>query len=177
MTRFYTGVGSRKTPADIQELMYGLAYLLANRGWTLRSGGAQGADTAFQKGANGIMEIYRPRGEHQLSHTISTYSDAQWNEAMSLASQVHPAWHRCPDYARALHARNAFQVFGANLDHPSEALVCWTPCGAQTEAECTRETGGTGTAIRLASRANIPVYNLRDPESFERLRVWKNSVS
>jgi len=39
----YSGIGSRETPDDILELMKAVAYKLAGRGYTLRSGGADGA--------------------------------------------------------------------------------------------------------------------------------------
>jgi len=49
--KFYTGVGSRKTPLSILKVMRKLGYKLAIDGWMLRSGGADGADSAFEKGA------------------------------------------------------------------------------------------------------------------------------
>lgn len=46
----YTGIGSRETPYEIQDLMKRIAFKLAENGWLLRSGGAEGADTAFENG-------------------------------------------------------------------------------------------------------------------------------
>ena len=48
--KWYTGVGSRETPSDILEVMESVGYALASQGWTLRSGGAVGADQAFERG-------------------------------------------------------------------------------------------------------------------------------
>ena len=47
--KYYTGIGSRETPKDIMQLMSKLAYKLASEGYILRSGAAQGADTAFEE--------------------------------------------------------------------------------------------------------------------------------
>ncbi len=47
----YTGIGSRSTPEAIQKIMTELAYELGKSGWTLRSGCAPGADSAFEFGA------------------------------------------------------------------------------------------------------------------------------
>ena len=61
--RAYTGIGSRRTPTPIRELMSAVAARLAVDGWTLRSGGDAGADQAFQAGAaqaRGAIELYLP---------------------------------------------------------------------------------------------------------------------
>ncbi len=153
MSKFYTGVGSRSTPAHILEIMTTLAKKLALDGWTLRSGGAAGADSAFEYGASlvgGTKEIYRP------SHVNK--------RALDMAAAIHPAWHRCSHFAKQLHARNCFQVLGINLDTPSSFLVCWTLNGA--------DVGGTRTAIVLARNHNIEVINLGLPEQLERMRQY-----
>ena len=48
----YAGVGARKTPADVLGWMERIAAGMATQGWTLRSGGARGADSAFERGCN-----------------------------------------------------------------------------------------------------------------------------
>ena len=61
--RYYTGVGSRKTPGAIFDLMGEIGRNLAIDGYVLRSGGASGADTAFEQGCDlheGMKEIYLP---------------------------------------------------------------------------------------------------------------------
>jgi len=130
-----------------------LAKKLAIEGWTLRSGGALGADSAFEYGATlvgGPKEIYRA-------------SDAN-KAALEMASTIHPAWHKCSDYVRKLHARNCFQVLGRDLRTPSSFLVCWTLGGA--------DIGGTRTAIVLARNNNVEVLNLGSQEQLERVRLY-----
>lgn len=53
----YAGIGSRQTPDDILELMHRIGSTLAINGFTLRSGGAVGADTAFEQGAVSIGNL------------------------------------------------------------------------------------------------------------------------
>ena len=156
--KYYTGVGSRKTPQHILDFMNRLAHKFASLGYILRSGGAKGADTAFANGAEGLVKIYRP--EHATP------------EAMAIAEKVHPAWHLCDGYARALHARNAFQVLGDDLKTPSSMLVCWTPDGCRSHATRTRYTGGTGTAISIASNHGIRVANLAYEYDFLAATKW-----
>jgi len=58
MSVFYTGIGSRETPRHICIYMSKVAKILDKRGYILRSGGAQGADKAFQSSATNPI-IYR----------------------------------------------------------------------------------------------------------------------
>ena len=146
---FYTGVGSRKTPPDVLALMSRIARKAAQSGYVLRSGGADGADKAFESGCDmvrGPKEIY--------------YAKQATVEAMAIAAKFHPAWHACTEYARKLHGRNAFQVLGITLDKPSDRFICWTPDGCVTHAQRSRATGGTGTAISIADAYGIAVCNL-----------------
>lgn len=129
----------------------------------------RGADTAFERGAReagGLCEIFLPWprfNDHDSPlNRVST-------RALALAATIHPAWARPNDAARRLHARNCYQVLGAALDHPSRFLVCWTGDGAETEAQCGSRTGGTRTAIILAARSGVPVFNLANHDAMERL--------
>lgn len=161
MTAFYTGIGSRSTPPEVMAQIEDLAGWLNLLGYTLRSGAAEGADTAFENGARPDAHIYLPWPG------FGSRSNVRLNRpepaAFSMAATVHPAWSRLSSGPRALHARNCHQVFGDNLFTPSQFVVCWTADGCDSESKRTKATGGTATAIALASRAGIPVFNLRNP--------------
>lgn len=58
--RYYAGIGSRKSPQDILKFMVKIAKSLSDS-YILRSGGAVGADKAFEYGAKD-KEIFRPEG-------------------------------------------------------------------------------------------------------------------
>lgn len=53
------------------------------------------------------------------------------------------------------------------LNEPAAFVLCWTPDGA--ERETTRDTGGTGQAIRIAVASGVPVVNMARPGWRERL--------
>lgn len=74
------------------------------------------------------------------------------SETERIASEVHPAWDRCNEWARGMHSRNCHQILGYDLQSPVDAVICWTPQG--------KIQGGTATAIRVALKYNIPVFNL-----------------
>lgn len=153
--KYYTGVGSRNSPRDICALMTKLSKWLMDQGWTLRSGGAKGADQAFATGIYRQKEIYTAKDATQ--------------QAMSMAAKYHAAWECVSSYARQLHGRNAFQVLGRDLETPSTFLVCWTPDGCISHETRGVRTGGTGTAISIASVNNIPVFNLQRDDHRKRI--------
>lgn len=157
---YYTGVGSRKVPQDIANLMTRIAIKLDLMGMTLRSGGADGSDKAFERGA-GAKEIF--------------YAKDATPEAMKIAATFHPAWNRCGDFAKRLHGRNSFQVLGRQLNHPSLFLICWTPDGCESHEERNIKTGGTGTAISIAGRYGVRVINLFKQERREEMENFLNS--
>lgn len=158
-TRRFSGVGSRSTPDHVLQVMRKVAHRLSELGYTLLSGGAGGADEAFEEGCFSKKEIYLPWPgfRHLKGRHCVTLPSA---EAFRVAEAVHPAWKRLNDTAQALMARNSHQVLGADLRSPVDFVVCWTPDGCESEATRSRTTGGTGQAIALADRWGIPVVNL-----------------
>ena len=143
----YAGIGSRETPEDVRAIMQQVAGYLERKGYTLQTGDALGADSAFASGCQ------RKR--------IFTAADAT-ELTLEIAQEVHPAPWLLPSFARRLMARNTLQVFGADLDTPVDFLLCWTSDGCTSLTSRRRETGGTGQAIALASIKGIPVINIRN---------------
>lgn len=141
--------------------MESIAAWLAQQGYTLRSGGADGADQAFERGARRV-----PGPEPEILRV----EDAT-REAMRMAADIHPNWRACNDYARMLHGRDCQQVLGRELDTPVQFVICWTRGG--------RAVGGTATAIVCAQRNRIPIFNLAVPADLNRIvaKLEKNHGS
>lgn len=159
---FYTGIGSRETPEHILELMTRIATILSEMGYTLRSGGANGADLAFEEGATS-KEIYLPWPKFNNSSSDLVYGDNYLSNY--IAKDLHPTWHKLTQGPRKLMSRNVNQVIGTDFNSPSEFILCWTPDACEEHTTRTRKTGGTGLAISLASNLGIPVYNLNNKKS------------
>lgn len=181
---YYAGIGSRETPDQVLRYMTQLGYFLAEQGLVLRSGGAEGADLAFERGAlayaqqanlpvPAVAQIFAPWRGFNSAHRDTRHDIVGWDtpelaaQAEHLASQVHPAWHRCSQGARKMHARNCAQILGPALD-PQDAssfVVCWTKNGLGG--------GGTGQAIRLARQHKIPILDLGDRDmSPHKATLW-----
>lgn len=169
---FYTGIGSRKTPPDILQTMSNLASKLEDKGYILRSGGAEGADTAFFNGVKNKRnsEIYVPWPGFANFHMLYQIPD----KAFEMAATVHPAWSKLPQAVQKLHARNIMQILGKDLITPSLFVVCYTADKCIDESTRSYKTGGTATAIVLAARNNIPVFNLSIPEHLNRIETFLN---
>lgn len=148
----YTGIGSRKTPENILTMMTKTATLLCRQGYTLRSGGAAGADSAFEAGVyNHKKEIYLPYKNFN-GNKSTLYNLDNYDEARKIAKKYHPAWHVLTTSGKQFHTRNVYQILGADLESPTDFVVCWTSDG--------KASGGTGQALRIAKSLAIPIYNL-----------------
>lgn len=164
---YYTGIGSRETPNNIVKTMRQLAMHLAFTGYKLRSGKADGADYAFQKGLEIVekstefqceAEIYIPwkkfNDKYNSKWDVVLGSIGNENTAEEIVSEIHPAWEKLSQGAKKLHTRNVYQVLGKDLDNPSSLLIAY--------AEPTKNgvKGGTNTAWQLAIEKDIPCFNL-----------------
>ena len=167
MPKYVTGVGNRDVSPDGAKRITEAAKLLEQAGYILRSGGADGCDTLFEQNMT-RKEIYLPwRG---FNHNTSNFCQVS-KDAFQIASTVHPRFKYLSPAAQKLHARNAYQVLGWNLDSPSDILVCWTRDGCTGEASSSSGTGGTRTAIVLADRHGIPIFNVKNDDDFSRLKM------
>ena len=165
---WYTGIGSRRVPSDIALRMENFAIEFAAKDYTLRSGGANGSDVAFERGCDrqhGKKEIYLPwKG---FNGSDSDLYDCYGNMHTTMAKLVYgPRWSEISDAVKKLMTRNTAQVVGLNdLDVAySSFVVCWTPDGCETAKTRKRDTGGTGQAIALADELGIPVFNMANDD-------------
>ena len=158
---YFAGIGSRETPTNILQTMTRIAESLVNSGFVLRSGGAPGADSAFEQGCSreSQKQIFLPW--KSFNGNCSTLYPP-----FKLASIIHPVYNKLSTKAQTLIARNMHQILGIGLDDPVDFVVCWTQDGCESEKTYSIKTGGTGSAIVLASRLDIPVYNLSNAGSF-----------
>ena len=179
----YAGVGSRATPREVLAGISDVAQVLGDAGFALSTGGADGADKAFESGAlrtdapvtvhtpwpgyNGYRPGRDPESDIDVIHPRA--DDAvRGLSFLHLARKHHPAWDRCRRGARALFLRNVSILAGALGDDgtvlPVRAVIAWNPNGSAHG----REAGGTGHTLRVAAELDIPVVNLSERTPPER---------
>ena len=155
--KVYAGIGSRKPPPAVLERIREIGAILAGKGWTLRSGAAQGADQAFEEGADregGAKEISLPKeGFRQRTTREEGVRIASHPRGLREARAHHPAWNRLSGDAQLLMIRNSYQVLGDG-ERPMlvVAVIGYTPGGTGS--------GGTGQAYRLARTKGVQVVEL-----------------
>ena len=158
----YAGIGSRETPKDVLFLFVELANIFAKRGYILRSGAADGADKAFERGcdlSSGLKEIYLPWKGFNNNKSNLILSD---NRASLIAEIYHPYWNNLSCGGQKLQARNSHQVLGKDLETPCEMIVCYTP-----------SKGGTTQALRIAKDYGIKIFNAYE---YKDIQEFKNDV-
>ncbi|QXV74697.1 hypothetical protein PP749_gp024 [Rhizobium phage RHEph22] len=178
MYKAYAGIGSRDTPKEVCEQMTNIAQVLDGMGWTLRSGGATGADTAFADGASFAQyEEYIPWHKFsperigvepiKLNQTNEIYDLAAhyWDKyPKEMSDYVRCDWVNLKDTTKLMMMRNVHQILGLDLHTPSRAVICWTPNGAMK--------GGTSFAMWIAMWHSIPIFNLANADAYERMETF-----
>lgn len=159
----YAGIGSRETPTEILSLMTRLAVRLEELDYILHSGGADGADTAFEQGVKCATNkiIFLPWTN--FNGRMGTPEIPP--RAFEIAKQFHPSPERLSGGVLKLMARSSQQILGQNLDEPVSFVLCWH-----------LGTGGTTQAVRIAEHHGIPVINLADSDWREKARAVVPSI-
>ncbi|PCJ96714.1 MAG: hypothetical protein COA52_00470 [Hyphomicrobiales bacterium] len=147
-----TGIGARDTPLETLNVIKRISKTFYKNGWLLRSGGAIGCDGAFESQFISNKEIFLPWDNFNGRNIDNKEYFLYTNETTKIIKDIHPKWNQLGYRAKCFHKRNVHQVLGLDLKTPSNILVCYTK-GGQIK-------GGTATAIKLAKKHNIPVYNL-----------------
>jgi len=154
MAKFYTGIGSSNTPKYILLKINRISRKLSKKGYILRSGAANGSDTAFEKMAI-QKEIFLPFQKFNYNNSSLFEIDEIY---FKIASIYVKDFYNESLIEQNFIARDVQQVI--NNDIKSEFLICWTRNGATNRSFSRKRTGGTWYAIALADYLNIPIYNL-----------------
>lgn len=190
----YTGIGARLTPLQIKNLMTEIGMYMNAHGWTLRSGGADGADSAFEIGAGDKKQIFLPYkgfnnndsswyiGSAKVDDRAEELAHRVWDDRWQMG-MVKVPWRDLKQSTKAFMTRNMYQLCGANLGEMSKVVICWTKDGTAV--------GGTGQALHAVEmmrqkqegkppeeRKEVPqVLNLYYPSTVEFIRdVLRNNL-
>lgn len=154
----YAGIGSRETPQHILIKMTEIATQLSRHDFILYSGGAKGADSAFELGAKNQSQIFLPwKGFNGKQGVVPTFNK-------ELVKKYHPKPSNLSDAGWKFMSRNSYQVLGLDLNEPVEFILCWTKDG--------KASGGTGQALRIAKDHNVPIFNLQNEDAYSSFQTY-----
>lgn len=175
MIKYYAGIGSRETPESMRPIIKDIVTFLYREGYTLRSGGAPGADEMFETALiqtapndhKTLKEIYLPWYCFQSNYSpLCRVSE----EAIVFSLKYHPNPSALNENVRKLMGRNAYQVLGQDLKTKSDFIVCWTDNQADDSSipAILNRSGGTGQALRIAVAHGIKIFNLASGKDFQK---------
>lgn len=158
--KFYTGIGHRDTPLKVKSYIKQIAKRLSLVEYTLRSGGADGADSFFEEGVIGKRkEIYLPW--KRFNNNYSPLYDIG-EKAYNKVEQYFNEWSLSKtefkdikDGAKKLFIRNYYQLVGYD-DIKSDFVIYYAD-----QDNSGKPMGGTGFAVYMANKLNIPSYNIK----------------
>ena len=175
MNNYYAGIGSRTPPENILQEMTKLGSILEEKGFTLRSGNASGSDQAFAKGVKTNAQIWLPWGNFQIefrrAHPDHNYRNIEDTDLAAWTSidEFHPSPNSLSIVGKYFMARNYRQIVGKKQSN-SKFVICWTHDGT--------DVGGTGQAMRIAKSLSIPIINMYEFDTAEKvidhLEIWEN---
>lgn len=173
----YALIGSRRAPVEAQQLLREYAVVRARQGMVGFSGGADNSDEQLEHATKQVaieqgyrlrfrtQRIFLPdvefngrRLEAKNGYFYIT-NEQLVNQATDIAARFHPSFSRLSEFAKKLMIRNSFQVLGHRLVSPVDHVICFTPDGSLGN-RTSKDTGGTGQALRIAYARGIPVYNI-----------------
>lgn len=143
----YAGIGSRETPREVLIKMTEIATRLSRLDYTLYSGGANGADSAFEAGAKKKVVFLPWFGFNNKEGIVPPINN-------DLVKKYHPKPSALSQSGWKFMSRNSYQVLGPDLKSPVEFVLCWTKDG--------KASGGTGQAMRIAKDYGIPIFNFKN---------------
>jgi hypothetical protein len=165
MIKTIAGIGSRETPPNILDEMTKIGRWCKLNNVLLRSGHAEGADYAFELGAQEQCIAYIPwKGfNDKLKSKAKLYVPTFTDDLMKSVVKFHPTPEKLSFGVQKIMARNACQILGRDMKDHSQAVVCWTKDG--------KDTGGTGQALRIAAHYKVPILNMQRPEFATAIQV------
>ena len=164
----YAGIGSREAPSTVLDRAFIIGQHMARHGHLLRSGKANGCDTAFESGCDSVRgnkQIFIPWDRFNRARISQGYIEVNknlWRDLTQLVKAHHPNYRNLTTHARLLMMRNCHQILGYDLQSPSDLVLFYAPRMSRVNNVVIDCTGGTGFAVRLAYKFNIPCLPLEE---------------
>jgi len=158
-------------PEDAEENIIKLAKGLMAAGYTFRHTGA--SDDEIQN------KIIRVVGADVVSYIpwkgfnkMVNYPILPTPEGYKTAITVHKAFAKIPPAVRAILARNVNAMLGEKANDPVDMILVWDATGVEALGKGVKfdEIGTLPFILQVATKANIPVFNVKNTDVLERIK-------
>lgn len=143
-----------------------LAKELEDLGYTVRSGGFDGPEEAFEK-ATTKNEIHLPWKGFNEKESKFTFTSKR---AHAIAKRWHPTYDGLKPAIQTFYAKNVRIAMGKDLVSPAMFAIVWSEDGIEDAKDKTARSGNAGHLICVACDLRIPIFNLARPDAEKRLR-------
>jgi len=164
----YVGTGNRDVPDAIKNTIKSIATKLEAKGYTLRTGGLDGSEAAFETDIK-LIELHLPWKGFNDKDSKFTFTPKM---ALAIAKMFHPTFSTLKPAIQTLLAKNVRLIMGKDLKSMAMFVLCWSEDGAETISEKSAKTGNVGHAIAIANHMKIPVFNLGKLDTEKRLMTY-----
>lgn len=164
----YVGTGNREAPPEVIQKITAIAKELEAFGFTVRTGGKEGPEQAFEDAVND-KEVHIPWKGFANKQSQFAYTS---QHALELAQRYHPTWDGLKLPIQTFLAQNVRTILGKNLQSRAMFVIGWSEDGAETSKEKTAKTGFFGHAIAIAEAMLLPVFNLQRPDAIDRIKKY-----
>jgi hypothetical protein len=163
MTKRVACIGSRGLEPGQLGLCEEVGAYLAQNGFTVSTGNADGADQAFARGANFVnpraVELHLPWASYNRDAIVdgnSVFIDGSNVQFREIAAELHGAWNMLGRGPQALHTRNV------GIVKDCIQVIAWPKAGPYK--------GGTGMGMRTSEHFGIPVIDMSTSEGWKAIK-------
>jgi hypothetical protein len=165
----YVACGNRDMPAAILATIVGYIKQLDARGYTLRTGGREGPEDAYDRLPLIRKETHLPWKGFMDKDSKFTYTS---ESARILAAKFHPSFDGVKPVIQTFLATDLRLIMGKELRSPALFLITWSEDGAESTSEKTARTGNAAQFVSVASQLKIPIFNFGKPGTEARLQQY-----
>jgi len=170
----YAGIGNMKAPPEIISQCVELGQYLNEQGFTLRTGGGKTEVEEAFEGTTENKEFFLPwKKFNDIESKITHYDES----VVAITRRLQPGYESLEFWRQSFFNRTVGLMLGKNGKSPVRFLVCWSQDGVEHGRDRTSKTGFIGVAISAAGLLRIPVFNLKNPDTVSRVKLYVDGMS
>lgn len=168
--------GDDNIPDDIVEKLSELVKALSTKGFIFRyNGDSNDILNNITKLSGTILDVYLPWKKFNTDVTAKLTKPTL--QAYKHAAYYHKAFSKLPNSVRAILASQVHVLLGDDLKRKLSFIIAYTPDGCESKADIDfKKTGTASFPITVADEVGIPIFNLKNKDSLNRLIEYIKTI-